>query len=98
MQFKARQSLGAAASVVSAAAQGGSTPPALPPEISSYYLPVQKRASADQKLVLLAIPVHLDQNAFFQYHLRVDTQADLAFLTPITEEIIPVSWESAQKS
>ncbi len=89
---------GAAASVVSAAAQGGSTPPALPPEISSYYLPVQKRASADQKLVYWPFLYTSTRMRFANTSLRVDTQADLAFLTPITEEIIPVSWESAQKS
>lgn len=74
-------------------AAGG--PPALPPEISTCYLPVQKRASSGDSLIYMPYLYGSSRVRFVNTKLQLDEQKDLFCLTPITDEIAAVDWDQA---
>jgi len=71
-------------------------PPALPPGLKQYYVPI--RGSAPSGGILLYQPRLLGATKI-QYSntkAKVDTSQSLVFTTPITDEAIPVLWENAE--
>jgi hypothetical protein len=67
-------------------------PPALPPEISTCYLPIEKRGGNGERLVYLPCLYGFSRVRFANAKLKVDLQQNLSYLTPITDEILAVDW------
>ncbi|MBN1136214.1 MAG: DUF87 domain-containing protein [Anaerolineae bacterium] len=79
---------------VAAAAAGG--PPALSPEVPRFYIPVRGRAPRGSSLVYTPRIVGAAQVRFADAKTRVHYTRPGVWLTPITEEAIPVDWERAE--
>jgi len=84
-------------STVSASgAKSSSQPPALPPGLKQFYVPTRGSAPAGNKLfyqptILGAAKVH-----FSNTKAKVDTSQNLVYMTPVTDNAIPVVWENAE--
>lgn len=72
-------------------------PPALPPEISSVYLPSLRRRSNRDALVYMPYLYAAAKIRFASTKNKVDTILDRAYMVPITHEIIPVNMEELLK-
>ncbi len=77
--------------------QSNSTqPPTLSPDISGFYAPVRGSASAGQKLIYQPMLLGASKIIFSDAKSNLDlTQSDV-FITPVTDNAIPVSWDSAK--
>jgi hypothetical protein len=83
------------ASVSPTASREAGLPPALPAGISQYFIPVRGASSGTvyQPMLVGAARVH-----FLDPKKSIDDLRSLAFLTPIHNQAIPVSWEEAQEA
>ncbi len=83
------------AAPVPAAAAGAGLQPTLPMDINQFFIPVRGRGAGltYQPVVLGAAKVR-----FTDPKTRVDTSQDVAFMTPILDQAVPVDWESAQEA
>jgi hypothetical protein len=88
----------APASAAVPAAQAATAPPALPPEIPQYYLPVRGRAPAGLALEYLPFVLGAARVAFTDTKTRVNSVQPRQFLTAISDGVIPVDWDAAQAS
>jgi hypothetical protein len=72
--------------------------PVLPPDIPQYFIsvaeerPVGQTAPVLQPMILGAAQVH-----FANTKTRIDFTKDLVFLTPITNDPVPVNWDQAKE-
>ena len=83
---------------VSAAAPSVSTSqPALPPGIPAFFLPVRGTASGGDKLVYRPRIVGAAKVNFTDAKTKVSTSQSKVFLTPITDDAIPVTWDNAEE-
>jgi hypothetical protein len=73
-----------------------SQPPALPPGLKQYYIPARGSAPTGKKLFYQPKLFGATKIQFSNTRAKVDTSRSLAFITPITEEAIPVLWENAE--
>lgn len=86
-------------SAVAAPARGGATggaiakEPPLPPDVRKFYLPVRGRASAGEKLIYRPALLGIADILFSNTRKKIDYSRDASYLTPITDDVIPVSWE-----
>jgi hypothetical protein len=71
-------------------------PPALPPDIPRYYIPVRGLAPAGNTLVYLPNILGGAKVAFSDTKYKVDASQNAVYMTPVTDEVIPVDWEKAQ--
>ena len=79
---------------VAAAAAGG--PPALSPDVPRFYIPVRGRTPRGSSLVYTPRIVGAAQVRFADAKTRVHYAQPGVWLTPITNEAIPVDWERAE--
>ena len=83
---------------VSAAAPSVSTSqPALPPGIPAFFLPVRGTASGAAKLVYRPGILGAAKVNFTDAKTKVSTSQSRVYLTPITEDAIPVTWDNAEE-
>lgn len=88
----------AAPAYAHAAAPGASgQPPALSPNIAQFFLPPGVRAPSGQTLYYRPKLLGVARVNFSDPKTRVDTTQNLAFVTPITDEVIPVNWEDGEE-
>jgi hypothetical protein len=72
-------------------------PPSLSSDVPRFFLPPGVRAPSGHTLYYLPKLLGAAKVNFSDTRTRVDTTQNLAFITPITDEIIPVNWESSQE-
>jgi hypothetical protein len=70
-----------------------SQPPALPPDVSAFYIPA--RGSGDSKLVYQPILLGASKVSFSDTKTKVSTSQEFVHITPITSNAIPVDWDEA---
>lgn len=88
--------VGAVPAAASPAASVSSSQPALPPGIQAFFLPVRGSASG-RKLVYQPKIVGAAKINFTDAKTKVDTSISKVYLTPVTDNAIPVIWETAQE-
>ncbi len=79
-------------------AAGGvsSQPPSLPPGLGQFFVPVRGAASAGSKLhyqpkILGTAKIHYSDSK-----ARIDTAQSVVYITPVTDDAIPVLWDNAE--
>jgi hypothetical protein len=73
-------------------------PPALPPDIASFYIPTRGSASAGSILLYRPTILGAARVTFSDSKAKVDTTQDLVFTTPVTDQVIAVDWANAQEA
>jgi hypothetical protein len=68
--------------------------PQLPPDIQKFYLPTRGSA-AGKKLIYKPALLGIADVLFSNAKKKIDFSLDASYLTPITDNVIPVSWEDA---
>jgi hypothetical protein len=71
-------------------------PPALPPEIQQYYLPIRGRVTAGNTLVYRPYILGAARISFADAKSRINTAQAQTYLTEISDAAIPVDWEKAE--
>jgi hypothetical protein len=71
-------------------------PPALSPDVPRFYIPVHGRAPRGSSLVYTPRIVGAAQVRFADTKTRINFAQSGMWLTPITDEAIPVDWEQAK--
>jgi hypothetical protein len=71
-------------------------PPALPPEIPQYYLPIRGRAPSGCTLVYQPRILGAARVTFAETKSRVNIMQAQQYLTGVSDEAIPVDWEKAE--
>jgi len=77
------------------AATTGSQRPLLPPDIPQHFVPARGAAPAGSTLLYQPMLFGAAQVRVADGKNKLDVSRDLAFLTPITDEAVAVSWERA---
>jgi hypothetical protein len=91
---------GAAAVIASAAPSApsvSSSQPSLPPGISAFFLPVRGSASGGNKLVYQPRVVGAAKINFADAKTKVNASQSKVYLTPITDDALPVTWDNAEE-
>ena len=70
-------------------------PPALSPDVPRFFIPPRGRAPAGNTLYYQPRLLGGAKVNFSDTKTRVDVTQNVVFLTPITDEAIPVEWENA---
>jgi hypothetical protein len=83
------------ATTAAVAAGGSGERPLLPPDIPQHFVPARGAAPAGSTLLYQPMLFGSAQVRVADTKSKVDVSRDLAFLTPITTEAVPVSWEQA---
>ena len=73
-----------------------SQPPALPPGLKQYYLPVRGVVPSGSNLLYQPTLLGATKIHFSSSKDKVDTSQSNTFVTPITDDAIPVLWENAE--
>lgn len=84
------------ASAMSATAAG--QPPALPPDVSQFFIPTRGRGRTGAKLVYRPRVLGAARVSFMDTKSRINTVAARQYLAEIGEGVIPVDWENAEGS
>jgi hypothetical protein len=84
-----------AAEAVPVAAAGGGPPPLLPPDVPQHFVPAHGAAPAGCTLYYRPMLVGAAQVRVTDAKSGVDVSRDLVYLTPITDEPVPVAWDQA---
>jgi hypothetical protein len=71
-------------------------PPALPPGLKQYYVPVRGSAPGESKLFYQPKLVGAAKIHYHNARAKVDSSQSTVFVTPITDNAIPVLWENAE--
>ncbi len=69
--------------------------PQLPPNIQKLYIPVRGSTPAGKKLFYKPSLLGIADILFSNTKKKIDFSRDASYLTPVTNNIIPVSWENA---
>jgi hypothetical protein len=82
--------------VPAVASETSSQPPALPPGLQQFYVPARGGAPTGSKLlyqpkILGAAKIHYSDSK-----AKVDTSQSLVYITPVTDDAIPVLWDNAE--
>lgn len=88
------------ASVARAAsrAQAVEVAPSIAPEVDQFFAPTQVPQPAGSSLVYLPHLIGVARVAFSDAKAKVDTTQELTFLTPVSDQAIPVRWEDASEA
>jgi hypothetical protein len=73
----------------------GGQPPALPPDLPQFYLPIRGRGPVGTSLVYQPRLLGTARVSFLDTKSRLNTVQDYQYLTEITDGAIPVDWETA---
>ena len=74
--------------------KGMSQIPAVPPDVPQYFLP----ASQNQTVVYHPYIIGAAQVRFTNKKTKIDQTRDVLFLTPLTDDPIPVGWENSKQT
>jgi hypothetical protein len=88
---------GSATVTVSAAPSVATSQPALPPGVQAFFLPARGTASGGNKLVYKPKIVGAAKVNFTDARTKVSASQSKVFLTPITDDAIPMTWENAEE-
>lgn len=88
---------GAAAVSASSAPSVSTSQPALPPGIQAFFLPARGSASGGNKLVYQPRIIGAAKINFADAKTRVSVLQGRVYFTPITDDAIPVTWDSAEE-
>jgi hypothetical protein len=72
-------------------------PSSLPPGISAFYLPVRGSSSGGDKLIYQPMVVGAAKVSFVDTKTKVNTSSSKVYMTPITDDPLPVVWDNAQE-
>jgi hypothetical protein len=78
-----------------AATAGGGDRPLLPPDVPQHFVPARGAAPAGATLLYQPMLFGVAQVRVADARSKVDVSRDLAVVTPITGDAVPVSWEQA---
>lgn len=86
------------APITSAVLQGASPhPPAMPPDVPTFYLPVRGSASPGTKLVYQPRILGAAKITYSDSKTNLNQSESGVFVTPVTDNAIPVVWEEAEE-
>ncbi|HEX5840752.1 MAG TPA: hypothetical protein VFY26_23140, partial [Anaerolineales bacterium] len=88
---------GGAAVAASAASAVSTSQPALPPGVQAFFLPARGSAPAGTRLVYRPRIVGAAKVNFADTKTKVSTSLSKVYLTPITDDAIPVTWDHAEE-
>ena len=88
---------GAAAVSASSAPSVSTSQPALPPGIQAFFLPARGSASGGNKLVYQPRIIGAAKINFADVKTKVSVLQGKVYFTPITDDAIPVTWDSAEE-
>jgi hypothetical protein len=88
----------ARANAVTASPVPAGQPPALPPDISNFYIPIRGSAPAGASLLYRPVILGAARLTFSDSKAKVDTTQDLVYTTPVTDQVIAVDWANAQEA
>jgi len=71
--------------------------PAVPPDVPQYFLPPTQSPSTTQPLIYRPYVIGAAQVRFANAKTKIDQTRDVLFLTPVTDDPIPVTWENAKQ-
>jgi hypothetical protein len=74
-----------------------SQPASLPPDISSFYIPVRGSAAAGNKLLYLPKILGAAKINFSDPKAKIEFTASKAYITPVTDNAIPVVWDNSSE-
>jgi hypothetical protein len=90
-------STGAAVLTTGVAPAASISQPALPPGISVLFLPVRGRTSGGNTLVYQPRIVGAAKINFAAAKTSTSTSRSMVFLTPVTDDAVPVNWDNAEE-
>lgn len=70
--------------------------PAMPPEVSQFFIPTRGGAPAGSELLYRPAIFGAAKVNFVDAKAKVEVAEDVNFITPVTDEAVPVSWDKAQ--
>ncbi len=73
-------------------------PASLPPDITSFYIPVRGSAAPGNKLLYLPKIFGAAKTNFSDPKIKIEFTESKAYITPVTDNAIPVVWENASES
>jgi hypothetical protein len=73
----------------------GTHPPALAPGLAQYYVPARGTAPAGAQLVYQPAILGAAKIHYSESKSKIDTSETVVYVTPITDDAIPVLWEKA---
>ncbi len=76
--------------------KSASQKPVVPPDISEYFVPSQGNSQANNPKYTPMV-AGFAQVRFYEPKARIDTTTDLAFLTPISDNPLPVNWDDSER-
>jgi hypothetical protein len=79
------------------ASAASATAPQVPPEVRQFFIPI-RGSSNGQTLVYKPFVIGSAKVNFVDAKTRVDTTTDLTALTPITDAVVPVTWDEAKEA
>ena len=72
-------------------------PPALPPDVPKFFIPPRGRSPGGNTLYYTPRLLGAAKVSFTDAKAKVDFTQNVAFITPITDEAIPVDWENSEE-
>lgn len=78
--------------------RAGSTPPAVPPDVPQFFIPVRGSGPSGSELVYRPFILGAAKVNFADTKTRIDLTQEVAFLTEVTDEAIPLDWDDAQEA
>ncbi len=87
----------AAAVTPSVASSASTSQPALPPGIPAFFLPARGSASGGNKLVYQPKIIGAAKVNFADARTKISASQSKVYLTPITDDAIPVTWDNAEE-
>lgn len=84
--------------VSSMSVKGTSLIPSIPPDVPQYFLQATQNGSQNQTVVYHPYIVGAAQVRFTNAKTKIDQTKDVVFFTPVTDDPIPVNWDSSQQT
>ncbi len=72
--------------------------PVVPPGVRQYFVPVAENEPKNAKTVYQPMILGVAQVRFLDSKTRIDTTKDVAFLTSITNDPVPVDWNNSKEA
>lgn len=70
--------------------------PTMPPGVSQFFIPIRGGLPAGSELLYRPVIFGAAKINFVDAKANVDVIEDVSFITPVTDEAVPVSWDNAQ--
>jgi hypothetical protein len=80
------------------AASGGGAAPSIPPDVQQFFIPTRGSAPAGSSLIYKPALIGSAKVNFVDAKTKVDFAQEVTAMTPITDEVVPVSWDNAREA